>query len=328
MAQFCDRGHTDSSISETIGMDPGLSYFSGKIAPLAGLRGRVLSTILWRHPAYWEDLVSAYRERKLTLTDALVGISAVAEVYGNSGTYGRYCAGLWETAFVRQLAWYVTRPGRAHQHELGNSVPHDGPRFHAPSWSWASKDEEVDWAWIGRSFAAQAADCRVLEIQAEPQKNSAPFGNFKPCRVRLHGRLKEATWYSAEEDMVVEDPRHGKRVTCNGVRAYPDTQPVGPTPEEDRKVYCFELFPLQRVSNFGNNLEMSQKSWWLPKSLQKGLNYFCGALILAKDQSSGDFDRVGYLTRDFFDFNGNQPKPPENADWWREGWESRDITIV
>ncbi len=107
----------------------------------------------------WQQILKEYTGRDLTQDlNRLIELAGVAESLHLKGkaTLGKYCAGLWETGFERQLCW------SSQQHNLGPSNPDLKPsvndriailyptNYVAPSWSWASPQHDAQLVSIRR----------------------------------------------------------------------------------------------------------------------------------------------------------------------------------
>lgn len=331
-ARLCDGGAFGSDATQMTGVDPGLRSFAPLSRPIRDAQGYRTRQA---HPGQWEILIKSYRERQLSYpADALVAVSAVAELYGNSGRYGRYLAGLWEKDLLVQLGWWAVPPRRRRQLWKSSDDPRQHlPKCSAPSWSWASVDDPVSWELRN---CAKTTPCQLLDLHVELKSDKVPFGDVTIGHIRIRGRVKTARWYVGETQgatwpirdrspVVVEDALSGKRVSCKHISAVPDVIPRTALPEEGREIFCLELFPFQRVHLEGEP-GPEPRSKILPRCMQETRNYFCGALILVQDPSTGYFRRVVYFGRYQGIFLGFSW--PENEQWWHEGWEWRDITIV
>ncbi|KAH0558525.1 hypothetical protein GP486_004819 [Trichoglossum hirsutum] len=153
-------------------------------------------------------LVTLYTSRKLSLyEDRLTAISAVAKTY--SGTIqARYLAGLWDYNLVTQLLWQrgedyegllkegEETPPNWSQKRYDYYVKRARPRarfatFVAPSWSWASCPESLDYR-DPEDYSAHASAI-IIECEVEPLYSSAPFGAVKSGYLKIKGRLLRTT---------------------------------------------------------------------------------------------------------------------------------------
>jgi hypothetical protein len=84
----------------------------------------------------WKDILVKYSRCKLTFCkDKLVALSGIAERF-QEFTADRYCAGLWWSSMIESLSWrrdsWARKPAKPR------------PEYCAPTWSWASIDEPMD----------------------------------------------------------------------------------------------------------------------------------------------------------------------------------------
>ncbi len=95
----------------------------------------------------WHEILKEYTGRHVTkASDRLIALAGVAESLHlkGRGTLGKYCAGLWETCFERQLCWssQAYNPGPSHpdtKPSINDGISIRYPTTYvAPSWSWAS----------------------------------------------------------------------------------------------------------------------------------------------------------------------------------------------
>lgn len=110
--------------------------------------------------APWLDTVSSYSKRKLTkATDKLPALAGLAARFALFSSYeddalnakNRYLAGLWEEYLFLGMCWAVKSydPG-----------PRPSDVYRAPTWSWASVDEEVEFV---RDMFSQCQALAVLK---------------------------------------------------------------------------------------------------------------------------------------------------------------------
>ena len=138
----------------------------------------------------WQQILKEYTGRDLTQDlNRLIELAGVAESLHLKGkaTLGKYCAGLWETGFERQLCW------SSQQHNLGPSNPDLKPsvndriailyptNYVAPSWSWASPQHD-----------AQLVSIRRRAMVHLPRKNYKSISNV-PVML-LGGSARAISW--------------------------------------------------------------------------------------------------------------------------------------
>ncbi|KAK1499370.1 HET domain-containing protein [Colletotrichum cuscutae] len=123
--------------------------------------------------SYWDGLVQNYSSRSLTNpANRLPAIEGMAREFDTllNGRLGRYLAGLWQKQLERSLLW---RQGGALDIFLPKSQKSRPEKWVAPSWSWASVQGSVDFAF------AQTGESLVDIIGAETTLNSP--GNPYSC---------------------------------------------------------------------------------------------------------------------------------------------------
>jgi hypothetical protein len=129
----------------------------------------------------WYKAVEEFTRRDLTFkSDKLPAISALAQVFRNA-TGDEYRAGLWRGDILRGLLW-STYP------TLVLSKP---PVWRAPSWSWASNDNEVVYKGLPPPSAVPIA--RVLDSSAVPLSDLAPLGELGSGFLEIDGPVIEMT---------------------------------------------------------------------------------------------------------------------------------------
>jgi hypothetical protein len=86
--------------------------------------------------SYWRQIVQAYSKGHLTFSqDKLPAIEGIA-MEMSTPQLGRYIAGLWEGDILHMLLWRVEKPSQVIR------LP---ATYRAPTWSWASIDDEVSY---------------------------------------------------------------------------------------------------------------------------------------------------------------------------------------
>ncbi|KAK8091272.1 heterokaryon incompatibility protein-domain-containing protein [Apiospora phragmitis] len=114
------------------------------------------------HPnAFWHNVVLQYSGRDLTIsTDKLPAISGLARWYQLEGIQDVYLAGLWKTSLVSDMCWH--RGGGDFNGELPWVLP---PAYRAPSFSWASLDEQVGYWYIEYENIALYPKAQILQAK-------------------------------------------------------------------------------------------------------------------------------------------------------------------
>ncbi|KAM7207257.1 Heterokaryon incompatibility protein (HET) domain containing protein [Naviculisporaceae sp. PSN 640] len=96
----------------------------------------------------WFKLVSNFSERSLTREmDKLPALSGLAHAFQACGME-LYYAGLWESDLLRGLLWVANHEFPPASRKFDGRPPHYRPRqYRAPSWSWASVEGPIAWAY-------------------------------------------------------------------------------------------------------------------------------------------------------------------------------------
>ncbi|CBY01670.1 hypothetical protein LEMA_P004570.1 [Plenodomus lingam JN3] len=136
----------------------------------------------------WQRLVQPYSGMHLTKSsDKLPAISALAEAFGRcfldqDEIAKSYKAGIWLQHMPNCLLWK----------RLGLRI-HNLPHYRAPSWSWASTDDLVEYD--EELQGATHSDVEILSCTTTPTFSSAPFGEVTSGELRLRGPVKPLSRY-------------------------------------------------------------------------------------------------------------------------------------
>ncbi|KAJ9656351.1 hypothetical protein H2198_005034 [Neophaeococcomyces mojaviensis] len=120
----------------------------------------------------WEGLVSKYTSLDITYAeDRLVAISGLSQHLEDSvdGKLGRYCAGLWETGFERQLLWQIWPDIRLQ----------GATSYLAPSWSWASHSSRIRYVGAPGGARSMSSFLEQLQVEVLPSSSVAAHGKVK-----------------------------------------------------------------------------------------------------------------------------------------------------
>jgi hypothetical protein len=122
----------------------------------------------------WNGVVYAYSRRAISKSeDKLLAISGIAEKWAEA-MGDEYLAGLWRRNLPVGLLW------------VSNSSGEERPYYRAPSWSWASTDNEV-----GMIHEVELAEeLLILGHQVQTAHQQAPFGAVTSGEIVVHGRLR------------------------------------------------------------------------------------------------------------------------------------------
>lgn len=128
------------------------------------------------------DIVKTYSSRNLTYdSDKLPAFAGLAQRI-HTMLPGQYLAGLWSYDFHRGLCWYLTTP----KTRL--------PAYRAPSWSWASTNEQVMYFWL-RKFKSDRYQLQLLEYDVSLRDESNPYGETKAGRAVVQGYTRPLVAY-------------------------------------------------------------------------------------------------------------------------------------
>jgi hypothetical protein len=97
----------------------------------------------------WQRTVGSYSRRKFTdPTDKFQAIAGLADAFERKIESG-YLAGLWMNNLGEDLLWMTISP-------LGPNLELDQKQYIAPSWSWASSSEQIEYARADLSDSGQS----------------------------------------------------------------------------------------------------------------------------------------------------------------------------
>lgn len=252
----------------------------------------------------WQGLVEMYSTRRLTYdADTLLAISAVAERYARLGNWGRYMAGMWEEGLLQQCTWRV---------EYDSTRRSSVRVSHVPSWSWASVSAEISW-FLSRSIFQRGTkpSCCIISAETKLKSRKAPFGDVVGGRLILKGRFKKALceWDAGDEAArLIEllDEIQDTTGTCVG--AFPID--LLKDKSGSMVVSCLEVAPLH-VANYG-----------------MGKEYAAIALVLAHDERTDTYQRVGCLVQGELFVGSDAERKRALQAWWSKGWKTQTVTIV
>jgi hypothetical protein len=140
----------------------------------------------------WRALVEEYSKRSLTQpTDKLNAVSGLAKNFMAQYTSAIYLAGLWRVELLFYLTWIVSRSeSGAHKHSLKGPQP----PYRAPSWSWASTDEPVQFGFWKSvrywEFSTQKKDnCTIKKVVCQNLLADDTTGPVTAAHMVLTGPL-------------------------------------------------------------------------------------------------------------------------------------------
>lgn len=158
----------------------------------------------------WRSFVRAYSKLSITKeTDRLPALSGLAQMSrsnkdGHGIISGRYLAGCWEGSLINDIAWAIgpelrrlVRNGSSFQFPQMPFIPnsHRGPQrckpaeYIAPSWSWASVMDGVEYAPFGYSNNL----CQIHGADVELEDGD-PYGQVKSGFLLVRAQLLKTQW--------------------------------------------------------------------------------------------------------------------------------------
>jgi hypothetical protein len=221
-----------------------------------------------------------YTSAKLTFaSDRLVAISAIArKAFGENKN--QYLANLCRKDLELQLLWVRVAPGR----RLSGST------YHAPSWSWASVDEEMPVHYYPRFKGVEYSYyAHVLSAIVVPSGKDA-FGEIEggelrmSCSVMLAGKLKKLQYedlrcIGSNHCEVEMDSRDGGK---ENFKVHPDSDEF-----DSQDIY---VLPALQILGDGKYNEPELE----------------GLIILPTGSKKGEYPRVGHFR--FWSFDDDRKK--------------------
>ncbi|KAI9780657.1 MAG: hypothetical protein M1839_006598 [Geoglossum umbratile] len=149
----------------------------------------------------WYDLVEEYTQRRFKyISDRLVAISGLAQIFGNAIRNNEYVTGLWKPDLIRGLVWHTDGAKLIPRQSADNMRAFNNA---CPSWSWARVGYEVVKNSHKDSISFQALS-EVEDVQVDLVDQLNPFSAVKSGSVTITGPLKKAPrlynkeWKSAD----------------------------------------------------------------------------------------------------------------------------------
>jgi hypothetical protein len=245
----------------------------------------------------WMEVVNAYSRRALSKSeDKLLAISGIAEKWAEA-TGDEYLAGLWRRNLPLGLLWVSGFPGV------------ERPYYRAPSWSWASTDNQVS---VFTTEEPAVQKLLILGHQVQTAHPQAPFGAVASGKIVVHGRLRAILLIqsSKTERLWSRDiiPAEQKFVTL-----YLDTKPIDRDPRT-LPAYCLQVCKYNAQTGEGP----------------------CGLILTSQDDIN--FERVGVFRYEEWYGEGPQGSAVTGPSGYQsmaeeqrnffEGCELRTITLV
>ena len=202
-------------------------------------------------PESWLDMVESYSRCNLTSNmDKLPALSGIAQAAAKR-INDTYLAGIWLEQLNRGLAWLCD----PYQRKLANTAA----EYRAPSWSWASIDEPIQFY----SPGPFTSEYEVLSAEITPA-TSDPFGRVSAGVLTLSGRILELELTPSMR------------------------QPARENYDENNKTFTVDFWP-DRVDGNGN------KGRKFPCLLLGGNNDYAGLALEKIEGQPQTFRRVGFV---------------------------------
>jgi hypothetical protein len=184
----------------------------------------------------WYVILHDYTCRNLTYEkDKLITITGVAKyTLANSGIEDEYHAGMFRSMLPYALRWKIPVQKKSHERWM-NSRPTE---YIAPSWSWASMNEYLDFerCW---NYIYEQATCEILSMTSTPVCNDA-CSDVKEGKLVIKGRWEKALLQTQSDFLCHPTPEEvgSQRGGYLGV----GTVHLGDRPTGEREVVCLELW--------------------------------------------------------------------------------------
>jgi hypothetical protein len=228
------------------------------------------------HLDEWSRVVDSYSARSLTfLSDKLPALSGAADKFGCilSDTY---VAGMWQNALRFNLCWY--RKNRAWPPLIAR------PRaYQAPSWSWASINEQVT-MYSPKNFHAAGSKflIQILHCEVRLADEMVPYGAVTAGVLTVKGRMKqiERNFHNNREQWAFNAMGIKAGSDMAPTKIYLDALEDGLVPDEEDQIRVFALEMFMYCRDFPSS-EMGHEG-----------------LLVCKSQANGDdavYSRVGYF---------------------------------
>ncbi|KAB2576891.1 hypothetical protein BFW01_g2128 [Lasiodiplodia theobromae] len=138
--------------------------------------------------ADWYTWIRSYSQREITYPrDRLGAVSGVAKYFSRrleeNGRPAEYLVGLWrDESLERDLRWVITEPGLSYK-EMMEALDEEAS-YCAPSWSWASRNQGVDFLCKGISTTFEVKQCHL-----PPATSDATVAVKPGSYITLRGKL-------------------------------------------------------------------------------------------------------------------------------------------
>ena len=221
----------------------------------------------------WSEMIEEYSALKLTFAkDRLVALAGMARVIQDhsEGALGRYCAGLWETFLMQGLTWY--KVDRAES--VTNATEPDN-MYPAPTWSWASVENEVS---LDCSTKLNLDICMAHVVEIDIRPVSDTFGALREGRLRLGVHMIR---------FAIDHPSPGTGLTKNDARVF--EYPPGPG-NDDMHIFLDHPPAMSRGARPQSEVFYFIKIWEAPDKWGHPMIALC---LEPTRRYNGQYRRVG-----------------------------------
>jgi len=277
------------------------SLFQASIAP-----DQIIESATEESFDVWHRIVNGYTPMHLSMPgDKLLAISAAADAMSSTfldlHAAGSYKAGLWEQHMPLNLLWSVTP-----------MVLKSRPLYRAPSWSWASVDQEAD-VYGYRLLSQCHPSCypaEIIQCNIQLASSAAPYGQVLGGELRIESLVKDIPHYSISDgEITLSDPEYRVERTGGLDAIEPDlTQP-----REPGSGFTISLLLIIRLPS-------TEVEWDAAEEGNFGWLY---GLILRKRDGETVVSRIGVL-----DCLVSKGDADGHVLRWQDSFERKTITIV
>lgn len=259
----------------------------------------------------WRLVVSRYLMRDMTFpADRLTAISAVATQF--SGAFGgEYAAGLWRTALVQQLVWWVPDAQLKERPEI----------YTGPSWSWAGNRSVVDITSDVDPAEQGESEVVIVECNVSLAHEHAPFGAVTDATLVLRARMRPIVWLYNRHEVLM--PGQNGRPTLRFYASRERLEASGQGGKTD--FWAFTNMDALEDWNV-NKEEMAEVSAWCLKLTKPTLKKpsFCLMLLEAGGGKKDVYRRIGLAmlgSKGLFDI-------PQDREDFFEDIETQMVTLI
>jgi hypothetical protein len=182
----------------------------------------------------WRSLVSTFSGLKLSVdTDRLPAIGGIAKQIASIRSRDEYLAGLWSSTFLEDLMWQFSEQPFRRQ---------PSKSWLAPSWSWASAMEPVE---FHNDAIVPDPDLVIVGIDCTYAQEN-PFGPIVGGSIQLEGLVVECLWTEGAQHSDLLIPRGSRGVE---IRFIPDFNSSAVMTESEGQVFDRRHLYLLRIGS-------------------------------------------------------------------------------